>query len=276
MHGFDVISLNRYANAGGYCYRSDTLNGPKNTVWFDDDMTPRLDWTWAGGNLFASASIRFYCWQRCACKVDPSRHDDTTPLWAFIHGHEMALRPNGAMIFQSSSSNSVQTQVTQMLPPQNGTGSPSGTCGASGTDFCPAAWDEATYGPAPRTPPNVTDLIKPDPPDTNLTVCGNKCKGSSDCASANDKYGCSCAFPTSEDAHTLGLDPVVPAAICLALFMSSLQGNSFVGKSSSLNGRNAPKYVDGRGLPHTCRCNETFVADGCCESKDGIVWLSQQ
>jgi len=37
------------ANAGGYCHRSDALDPtgtfPVQTVWFSDEMTPRLDWT---------------------------------------------------------------------------------------------------------------------------------------------------------------------------------------------------------------------------------------
>lgn len=260
----DVI-LSREANAGGYCHRSDTPDGPKSEVWFSDDMTPRLDWTWAGGNFFASASIRFFCWQHCNCNTNLKKHstsnDSAKRFWAFISGHQLTQLSSGAVHLQTSATTGPRSNV-QVLPPQKGAGSSSGRCGANGTGFCPQLWNERTYGPPPRLPPNVTDIVKPLN-NVNLTVCGNTCNGPSDCGSSDSGYSCACSFPSPEDAAKLGLDPVAPVAVCLALFMTSVQ--------SKLGGRDAPSYVNTRGLPHMCKCNETVTGVECCGPTNGIL-----
>lgn len=283
--------VKRSANAGGYCHRSDTDAGPTNTVWFSDDMTPRLDWTWAGGNLFASAAIRYWCWQRCACQDSPSKDNATLGMWAILQGHELAYRSNGAMYIQATGPvPKGQARETQILPPQNGTGSPSGTCGASAREFCPRKWDEAAYGAVPRVPLGATDVVKPPPlSDAKMTVCGNKCNNNTDCGSRDTKdFSCSCALPSIPDAKKLGLDPIAPVAVCLALYASSLKTQRLGGKRDLIiegSGRSedgdqltsmqsVAAYVDQKGQPHSCRCNETFVADACCESRDGFVYLS--
>ncbi|KAL9032805.1 MAG: hypothetical protein Q9180_006298, partial [Flavoplaca navasiana] len=57
----------RAANAGGYCHTGidPTTSDLTRTVWFSDEFTPRLEWTWSG-NFLASVAIRTYCWRRCA------------------------------------------------------------------------------------------------------------------------------------------------------------------------------------------------------------------
>ena len=228
-------------------------------------MTPRFDWTWSGGNFFATASIRFFCWQRCSCTNDPSKDpiktDTGRRLWIFVFGHQLTQRSDGAMDVQTSNPTGLRSSI-QILPPQQGAGSSSGTCGVNGTDFCPRAWDERVYGPIPRAPPNATDIIKPTT-DTNSTVCGNRCHSSSDCGTTDSEYSCSCAFPSIEDARKLGLDPVYPAAVCLALFVTSVQSN--------LGGRSVQSFVDARGVPHTCRCNETVTGRECCATTNGVL-----
>ena len=140
-------------------------------------------------------------------------------------------------------------------------GSSSGTCGVNGTDFCPQAWDEHMYGPVPRTTPaNATDIRKP-PTGMNHTVCGNTYRSLSDCGSTDDKYSCSCAFRSFDDTRKLGLDPVYPVAACIVLFTAFFQ--------SDLGGRSVQGYVDARGVPHTCRCNEMEIGAECCGQSNG-------
>ena len=257
---------NRYANAGGYCHRESTPNGPTSEVWFDDDMTPRFDWTWNGGNFFASASIRFFCWQHCSCTAapDPNRNASAADkhLWTLPFGQQMIQAPNGAMYLHHMDAESPHKDV-QVLPPQFGSGSRSGTCGVNGTNFCAQAWDENRYGPVPRAPANATNIIKPPPNNANGTVCGNTCSSTSDCGSTDSEYSCSCAFPSSADARKLGLDPVVPVAACLVLFLASTQSN--------LGGRDLPSYVDSSGVPHTCRCSDEKIGVECCGRGNGVI-----
>ncbi|KAI9893887.1 MAG: hypothetical protein M1814_005440 [Vezdaea aestivalis] len=63
------------ANAGAYCDVGD--ESPSNTdvtvepdVWFSDEYTPRLSWTWGGSWRF-STRIRHWCWERCWCANSP-------------------------------------------------------------------------------------------------------------------------------------------------------------------------------------------------------------
>ena len=238
-------------------------------------MTPRLDWTWEGDNFLATASIRFHCWRKCACKSNPPLNPDTSQLWEFITGLGLRLHNDGSVALEPSGSGQ-QDQGTstgiQVLPPQQqgASNSPSGTCGASGNEFCPKSWDKTAWGPLPLDPPNVTDIVKPFPPKNgSMGVCGNKCNGPSDCGTTESQYSCSCAFPSPNDARLLGLDPVAPIAICIALFSSALNGDG-----NGLSGRNLPKYVDARGVPHSCKCNETTVSDACCKPSHRMIRVS--
>ena len=91
----------RGAKTGGYRHRSVSADGSvQRTVWFSDEMTPCLDWTW-NGNFFVAASIR---WQRCACD------NLTNNLWRFVQGHELELRSDGSLVSQIQESVQGQSQ----------------------------------------------------------------------------------------------------------------------------------------------------------------------
>ena len=133
-------------------------------VWFSDEMTPRLNWTWAGGDFFAAGSIRFYCWQRCACDSSPTRDNITTNLRLWLNNHEMIQKSDGSIDDESLSDSdhsfySATSDSLEILPPQDGPSSSSGTCGSDGNQFCSYAWN-ATYfrSPPPQAPPNATDI----------------------------------------------------------------------------------------------------------------------
>ena len=242
-------------------------------------MTPRYEYTWGGGNFFLSASLRAYCYAHCYCTSvgkDRTRHRAFT-VWQFLRGHQMVFRGDGNSIDYGKRGpleHGVFQRLGQVLPQGVGaTPYASGTCGPDGRQFCPSPWPEAQLGPIPRAPPFTTDIVvappSPDPgAKRNLTVCGNQCKGQSDCSPTKGGYGCDCAVPNTEDARFLGLDPVAPPSICLSLNLlafgaKSLQGRSYWGS----------ELVDERGVPYQCRCNATYTGMECCGSRDGIVWL---
>ena len=226
-------------------------------------MTPRLDWTWGGGNFFAAASIRMHCIRYCRCTSWPNGRTTNNTylngLWNFIGGAQLALRPSGQIDLQSTSN----AHLATVLPAQNDPGSTSGTCGVNGNQFCPQPWPTPLLGPIPRSPPDATDIVRPGPnPGTNnnLTTCGNKCQGPQDCGGVDDEKACACAIPSGEDAKALGLDPVFPVAVCLVLMHSN-----FGGKGGLIGRR--------EGKPWRCLCNVTFAHGECCGSRDGMVWL---
>ncbi len=252
----------------------------ENYVWFSDEMTPRYEYTWGGGNFFLAASIRTYCYAHCYCssvgKNQTSRRNFT--VWQFLRTHQLVMHKDGSIDYgrRSKLSEGIYNKLASVLPPQDGAGGPtSGTCGADGKQFCPAPWPLTEFGPIPRAPPYSTEMVRPPSAGAangtnDLTVCGNRCSGPGDCKASVDNYSCDCAFPNSEDAQALGLDPVAPPSICLALKMVT-----FGFLTVSLTGRDekAPGYVDRQGVPYQCRCNSTYIGNKCCGSKDGMVWL---
>lgn len=370
------------ANAGGYCHRSDRLDStgtPLQTVWFSDEMTPRLDWTWGGGDFFASASIRLHCYTHCLCKRGKTDPLPTAKIWSFVEGHQLALRGSRQMVLEAASSSNHSSQESssssnsgnggggggaggsggssgsgsgtgdgggyrgsdsgsysgsgsgsystgdsvsdsgnsggsgsgatsdggagrpakrpktvpmEILPPQDGSdnhtpagpgSAKSGDCGSDHRQFCPAPWPTDLLGPIPSAPPGSTEVVRPGPagppdgPKSDLTVCGNQCQGPQDCGSPPGKdsgteHQCVCAYPNLQDARLLGLDPVMPASICLVLVNLAFGANKLA-VTGNLNGRDAPLAMDGRGDDWLCRCNATYAHNACCSSRDGMVWL---
>ena len=200
-------------------------------------------------------------------------------------------------------------------PAQQGRG-PSGTCGADRSQFCPQPWPSSLLGPIPSAPPDATEIVAPSPADPppsssssssassnngkpGLTVCGNRCEGPQDCGQPQQTKGtdaahqCVCAYPNAKDARTLGLDPVSPASVCLALVTLAFGHAAKSGKQTpggKLGGRDvviAPpllpssssssmEYVPaGQSWDQDwlCRCNATFTHNVCCGSRTGMVWL---
>lgn len=181
------------ANAGGYCHRSDRLDPTGSfflqTVSFADEMTPRLDWTWRGGLLSASASIRLHCKLNCRCSSGQTEF--AAHAWQFTQGYQLRLLDSGQIDLESldngpSGSADIsgsgqppakrpktsQTLMT-ILPRQDtggggssnrsrattGTGA-SGSCGPDGRQFCPQQWPTSLLGPVPSAPPDATELLR--------------------------------------------------------------------------------------------------------------------
>lgn len=289
------------ANAGGYCHRSATPQGPKNTVWFSDELTPRHDWTWAGGNLAFTASLRWHCSRVCSCWEDPHHDNMTSNMWQILENLSVMQHDESLFLLSRAVDGRGQKapqQQQQILPAQLGPDPPSGSCGASGKEFCPLEWNYKAWGPTPDSPVGASDIVRPPPPPlndnaqmnqsqvqgqaqtpsmstqqqqqkANMSICGNECHQPSDCGTSDDQYSCSCAIPSYADTRKLGLDPVAPVAVCIALFASSMNAKAKA-KSGSLNGRAMTRggggYTDSFLVPHTCVCDYASqrVSDECC------------
>lgn len=196
-----------------------------------------------------------------------------------------------------------QTSEMQILPPQSGLKHPAGSCGSDGQQFCSKPWPKDVLGAIPRSPPEISQ-IDPAPKGAHeLTKCGSFCRRPQECGSRGTvpkSERCFCAEPSPRDARMLGLDPVAPTTVCLALGITMMAG-SLVGRGEMggidqmdsrgmnvllqrdmPNGiaeeslfRDAEKgqYLDERGVEYRCLCNETFTSPLCCDSRDGMVWL---
>lgn len=272
----------RGANAGGYCHPLGVFGSYEyeNYVWSSDEMTPRYKYTWGGGQFFLAASIPTHCYAHCYCnsagKARTSRSRFT--VWQFLRNHQLILHGHGLIDYgkRSPMLTGIDDRIASVLPPQDGTGGfPSGTCGADGKQFYPAPWPLAEFGPIPKAPPYSIDIIRPLGASVDgtkdLTVCGNRWSGSSDCKVSLNNYSCDCPFPNSEGSQSLGSDPIFPPSTCLALDRVNF------GLLSSLIGRDekAPRYIniDEQEVPYRCRCNTTYNGNECCSSSDGMVWL---
>ncbi|KAG6985282.1 hypothetical protein G7Y79_00131g102040 [Physcia stellaris] len=246
---------------GRYCHRSNP-NGAfgdhsyENYVFFSDEMTPRYEYTWGGGNFFLAASIRTYCYAHCYCnsvgKSKTSRRNFT--VWQMLRNHQLVLHGDGSIDYGTRRplSRGVYHKIADILPAQDPKSGPgggtAGTCGADGKQFCPAPWPKE-LGAIPRAPPFSTQILPPAPGQRkDMTVCGNMCESNKDCSSSLDFYACDCAYPTAEDARVLGLDPVAPPSVCLALdrvlfgMLGGLSGRDLDG--AEVDGEKVSKYVD--------------------------------
>lgn len=252
-------------------------------------MTPRYEYTWGGPNFFLAASLRTYCYAHCWCNSVGNK--TVTPkftVWQFLRNHELVMHTDGSIDYgkRSPLSQGIYDKIATVLPPQSGGSGPSGstnnaagTCGADGKQFCPSTWPTEELDAIPRAPPYSSEIGPPvtagsvstsTKAETNMTVCGNKCSGQSDCSASIGGYTCDCAFPNAGDAGLLGLDPVLPPSICLALDVQTF------GFLSNLFGRDGKgRYVDRQGVPYRCRCNSTYTGNECCGSRNGMVWLDQ-
>ena len=133
--------------------------------------------------------------------------------------------------------------------------------------------------PIPRAPPDAsfeTALSaapadsKPSPVPTPATAgtktCGGKCEGPSDCNSGRDD-SCNCRRPSTEQAKELGLDPLFPNGVCLAVVAA-------VGATQNLYGRELDRPIldQRREEADSCLCNSTYISSACCQSRDGMIW----
>ena len=250
------------------------------TVWFSDEFTPRLEWTWTP-NWQAAGAIRMYCWQRCACTFGPRHKDNQTiglwmspiaQIWRVSMAQQLSQQKDGSITLEEvgAGSSSEGQSIGQVLPRQQGSKPAAGSCGHDHKQFCPEPWPANILGPVPRSPPGATNVWK-GPGETvgKLTQCGSRCSKPQDCGdgSGSGKDGCFCALPSPQDSHKLGLDPIAPVAVCLGLIFQINKG---------IAGRDVSKFVDERGEAYRCLCNATFNAEECCGARNGMVHLHLQ
>lgn len=133
-----------------------------------------------------------------------------------------------------------------------GTNQPVTQCAANATipGTCTIPWRTDIMGPMPDP---VAELALPQPPAPNWDQnkqCGDNCESNSD-------YGSDylCKIPSTQEAHSLVVDPVAAAALCIGL--------------ASVFGR----FLDHYKAQVECLCNATYTAPECCQSRNGMVHI---
>jgi hypothetical protein len=270
----------RVANAGTFCRRPYShyqlltrlpilAQSPVevSSIWWSDEFTPRLEWTWRANRNFAS-SIRAHCFAHCWCRgqraqrvnVDPGFIELTeqTSIQKISTGLKTLFKPKG------SSQRSIPTG------PQNQGGRSHAQCVVNGVDYCAdGPWDEDLVGPPPGLdPPMAKPAVRPLPENLPGT-CGQTCDGpaADQCSGAATDSDCTCRLLGLPVARLLGFDPVGTAGYCIEMLVlqALLQ--------SASTSRNLPKrdLVEMEG-DWPCLCNTSYVSKGCCGSQDGIIW----
>ena len=242
-------------------------------------MTPRWDWTWAGGNFAFSVALRFHCWKYCLCKNQQNgtlangtnvRPYSTYPLWELMDTAArhigVYVTRNGGVQFKAAVS-SGQSSSKQILPDQSGDNPPAGSCGADGRQFCNEPWPSDIAGPTPTAPPLIP-FTRSLATGASVGTCGTsrECSDSTDCGS-ND--ACKCMIPDSQTAKQYGVDPIFPPSLCLTIAAFMMVGSSPGGKRDLILNQIA-RNADGERW--RCVCNATYAATACCMVNDGIVF----
>ncbi|KAI9678696.1 MAG: hypothetical protein M1817_005753 [Caeruleum heppii] len=260
------------ANAGGYCHR----NGRDSDVWFSDDMTPRLEWTW--DNFMTSATIRFHCWRYCTCSNPPDPNNRTVArFWEFVPGFILMETPGGGVSAQPGSSSGPSTSGSSrsvpVLPPGPASGDrPAGTCGSDGQQFCDMPWPSDVFGPKPVSPPSVRVTTTATSTAARPAQCAAQCVRNGDCRGIGAPDGCRCVAASVEEARAQGSDPVFPRALCLLVVQAAVHHRPGAAKPG-VRGRSVAEATardDSRGW--ACACNTTYVSEACCHADTGLVW----
>ncbi|KAI9673855.1 MAG: hypothetical protein M1817_002061 [Caeruleum heppii] len=269
------------ANAGGYCHRN---SDGSSEVWFADEMTPRLEWTW--DNFRASAAIRNHCYRSCRCAdLSEPMNGTVDALWNFLEDADIVEGEDGSVSAQTSSAGSIGPRDIPILEAFYGssegsssgsTSRPAGTCGTDGRQFCPTPWPTALLGDKSQLLAPPRRSRRPAPPSTNgspptpgslpVPQCGAQCLSNRDCRGDGSPTGCRCVAVGMADARAQGLDPVFPQAACLLATLAVAKAKPRIG------GRRRGVQPDALASSIACACNQTYVSRACCEKVDGLVW----
>ncbi|KAI9682240.1 MAG: hypothetical protein M1817_000294 [Caeruleum heppii] len=146
---------NYEANAGTYCLR---LGNGRSIVWFTDEMTPRLDWTW--NNFRYSVALRVHCHMYCRCdNEEPASINSTWPFLphaAVFTNKASGSETNGSVVVKPWVRDDPLKEAIVIIPAITlGVPPAVGTCGPDGRGFCNEPWPSHLLGPTPTAPPGV-------------------------------------------------------------------------------------------------------------------------
>ncbi|KAI9674223.1 MAG: hypothetical protein M1817_002041 [Caeruleum heppii] len=262
---------NTSANFGGYCHPDGTGKG---RVWFTDEMTPRIEYTWE--NSVLSAAFRRYCWSQCRCTNLPELEKDKSKPWFILDGVGVATRADNGVDFIVRGELGSKAQPVYSMVPSSGSSS-DGSCQTREGQSCNATWPVDVLGPVPRAPPAAyagsvhdTDLSTAEgtwTPPSGLPTCGSACQNNKACRGPDPTSKCRCMAVGEPVARANGLDPVFPSALCLVFSQALASSLAKVGKGS-------PKrraVDDVKGQVWGCACNNTYISLACCESDTDVV-----
>ena len=218
-------------------------SGPSGDVWFSDEFTPRLEWTW--DNFQASARIRYFCWSQCYCNQYRRPEERAAyNFWRSLNSVDIIrmFGRYGPDVYPQSSSDSDDEGTSG----QGGGGTVEGAnqcTTVDGVDTCKLEpWPVDLLGPKPGVdiPLSWSSLLRHNPKLQNpydstsiptgtknlpfllparrrhrrprpasfipndLDVCGTTCSGPTACPGAATTVGCECIAIGPGIANYLG------------------------------------------------------------------------
>ena len=207
---------NPAANAGAYCHRTIPSSRNERVVSFADDQTPRLSWTWDGGNGAAflySAAVRLHCWKNCICQDRTKLKNYLDPqvrMWeALVQAFPQLYYGKGNKYPMGSSTDSKGKPRTS----SRGANNPSKQCAATPDKpaTCTPPWPSEILGPLPKALKALGSVNPPPVEEWDQgKTCGNACSDYNDCGG-----DCLCRLPSSLESRTHGWDPVGHVTRCM-------------------------------------------------------------
>ncbi|KAI9889793.1 MAG: hypothetical protein M1814_004995 [Vezdaea aestivalis] len=249
-------------NAGGYCYnaprpwakRLGPIWDQPSDIWFADEFTPRLEWTWSHNFRFATY-IRAYCRERCWCEVAGSKPKTRfrESFWRLTSETVAVESPEGWMHVANADG---FISMDYLNIPNH----PKRPYFNDGDFRRQEPWPTSSLGPSPSTPPWAQTIRG------NLPRCGSTCTKAEDCGGGS----CKCIMPPASILTQPGVNIGSGAALCLveAAMIQLLKtgGTSNVARGGTRGKRAVEEEQWG------CVCNQTYVSRACCNSQTGILW----
>jgi hypothetical protein len=248
-------------NMGGFCSRTAFFG----SIWNqDEDLTHPV--------LIGDHLAKAYCFAKCYCvgTLPPP------PIRTIPFARRFMVDTSGVdvKIYDMRSPSEGDLSITILTQASGGEGSTQGStqatvnltaaCDGQDSIFCNSA------RPKDQQAISINTRSRPLSSHTrNAKPRGGLCRGScSDGVACG--MGCSCTVDLSvEDLHQHGQNPLFPAAICLAISITTAIGSKGLG-----GGRRRSLGSDQQQM--ACVCNATYVSFGCCGSQTGIIWESRE
>ncbi|KAI9681969.1 MAG: hypothetical protein M1817_000023 [Caeruleum heppii] len=278
-----VFHGNPYANAGAYCHRNDDGTAD---VFFADEMTPRLEWTWNyRGSFRDSLALRRHCHLNCVCAITGTSGNSLTGL--FQRAEDAHIIEHASQSANPATTISSGSSMATPTGPAAGTSQLVGSCESGEQNSCHSSWPSDVLGPIPTPSYRPATLVASAPTESipatsptdlaiipHLPTCGASCTSNADCRVRDAPSDCRCMAIGEALAQTLGADPIFPFGAACLLFSQIPKG----GMDRYVNNlpRRREVNLDALGRePKSmlgCACNATYVSTACCESEDGRIW----
>ena len=252
-------------NAGAFCHREfdpETGIPIRADVWFSDEMTPLVGWTWSFGDSDryspnqgsppAALLLRRHCWIFCRCSDERWRERQIDQSMARVWPYVVGDIEKSEWYSKSDKSRSKHASLDMK--------------GLGNSDDASINALESLRGFLPAKVEKSLDMM---PGMSGSSTCSDRCHGPADCIA---KSSPSCSFQPHCRVDPQSLTQTVRSGLGTASYAYATFMCLPKHPRSHLGGRDISS--DQKMEMHTwpCACNATYVSHSCCQSETGQVW----